>query len=205
MEAIDATLARHRLAQQKYQRANVERINARRRAVYAANVEQERERRAKYYEATNARRSANRKTNASQVRAAEAAYRTANAQRLAQYSTAYRAANVEQTRERMHHYYLANRSAAFIRKARRRAIELQRLPNWRNDLDDLVEQEARDLVVRRSSSGCIWHVDHMFPLQARKVSGLHVWNNLQVIPALLNLRKRNKMQLTQPLEWLRHV
>lgn len=201
----DAASSRPRTAQQKYQDANAARINERRRAVYAANKERERERRAKYYEATNARRRAHRIANATNVRAAEAAYRARNTAHISQRSAAYRAIKVDQTRTRMREYYLANRAAAFVRKARRRAAELQRLPNWRGELDELVEREARDLVMCRNTLGCSWHIDHMFPLQSRKVSGLHVWNNLQVIPAILNLQKRNKLQLTQPLEWLQHV
>lgn len=72
------------------------------------------------------------------------------------------------------------------------------------ELTNLVSLEAASLANDRSlQTGIDWHVDHMIPLQAKKVSGLHVWNNLQVIPAFMNLKKNNKMQLTNNLDWIK--
>lgn len=44
----------------------------------------------------------------------------------------------------------------------------------------------------RNSTGIEFTVDHVIPLQGRKVSGLHVRENLQILTAAENSRKHNK-------------
>jgi hypothetical protein len=43
--------------------------------------------------------------------------------------------------------------------------------------------------------GFPWHVDHIIPLQGEMVSGLHVPNNIQVIPWIDNVRKANSFEV----------
>lgn len=50
--------------------------------------------------------------------------------------------------------------------------------------------EAIRAFYRACPPGC--HVDHIVPLNGRGVSGLHVLENLQYLPAVENLRKGNK-------------
>lgn len=91
-------------------------------------------------------------------------------------------------------------------KQRHRAKKKQRLPSWFGELDTLVWGEASRLVkLRRGATGIEWHADHMIPMSAHGASGLHVWNNCQVIPAKLNADKSNALVLTAPCEWLRSL
>jgi uncharacterized cupin superfamily protein len=107
---------------------------------------------------------------------------------------------------RQRDYYLSNKGNFYSAVWRRRAAKLRAIPAWYGELDSLVMIEAADLcAIRQQTTGVSWHVDHMVPLQARNACGLHCAENVQVIPAKMNIAKRNHMRLTQPLEWLKHI
>jgi 5-methylcytosine-specific restriction endonuclease McrA len=80
--------------------------------------------------------------------------------------------------------------------ARRKAAKLQRTPAWLTEDDFWIIKEAYELAkVRTDMLGFQWHVDHIVPLQGKTVSGLHVPWNLQVIPAVENIRKGNRLEV----------
>lgn len=62
-------------------------------------------------------------------------------------------------------------------------------PDWANR-DDIAEiYKQRDLIAQQT--GIQHHVDHIIPIAGDFVCGLHVPDNLRVIPADENLQKRN--------------
>lgn len=74
-----------------------------------------------------------------------------------------------------------------------RATKLKAMPVWERELTLLVLTEAHILARQRTSLfGFPWEVDHAIPLRAKKVCGLHVWNNIQVISRSANRKKLNK-------------
>jgi hypothetical protein len=78
---------------------------------------------------------------------------------------------------------------------KRYTVRKQRLPKW------LTEENLKQIQVMYTlassltkKTGITWHVDHIIPLQGKTVSGLHVPENLQVIPGSLNNKKSNKFE-----------
>ena len=86
-----------------------------------------------------------------------------------------------------------NRHVKTALEGKRRAAKLLRTPKWLTADDLFMIEEAYHLAkLRTELLGIQYHVDHILPLQGKKVSGLHVPTNLQVIPAKENLKKSNK-------------
>lgn len=131
-------------------------------------------------------------------------YREDNLSEIIERERRYRQENQESVRERARRYQAANQEKFFAYASKRRAAKRDRIPPWFGELDQFLLEEAYGLAVQRQElTGIEWHVDHMVPLLARKASGLHCADNIQVIPAAMNLSKNNKMLLTEPLAWLR--
>ena len=62
-----------------------------------------------------------------------------------------------------------------------------------------VLQEAVSLArLRETVVGGRWHVDHIVPLKSKIVCGLHCSANLQVIPAIINSSKGNRVWPDMP-------
>lgn len=76
---------------------------------------------------------------------------------------------------------------------KRRVSKMNRTPSWVGAEELWLIKEAYALaVLREKVFGFSWHVDHTIPLQGALVSGLHVPENLQVIPWRDNVAKANR-------------
>lgn len=80
-----------------------------------------------------------------------------------------------------------------VRSVRRHAAKLKRTPTWLTEYDLFFIEEIYHLAKLRSDIlGIKYEIDHIIPLQGKLVSGLHVPNNLQILPRSENRRKGNR-------------
>ncbi len=86
-------------------------------------------------------------------------------------------------------HFRNNRAYYNAKTAKRWAAKLQRTAPWA-DLQAIEDKYATARYMTELT-GEPYHVDHIVPLQGSLVSGLHVHNNLRVIPAKDNLSKGN--------------
>lgn len=86
-----------------------------------------------------------------------------------------------------------NPGKALALSKKRKAAKAKRTPPWA-DLEK-IEQVYEEAKVMTAMMGEPWHVDHVIPLRGKLVSGLHVHNNLQLLPGIENVKKRNNFEV----------
>lgn len=150
--------------------------------------------------------SARRERNAAARQKQAADWYAANRESKIQQAADWYASNPELAKATRRRWREENPSRLAAIDAKRRAVKMRALPEWDSELTRFVSEEAAELArLRTRIFGFQWDVDHMVPLQAKNACGLHVWSNLQVIPARLNAEKFNHMRLTTPGEWIAHL
>ena len=75
--------------------------------------------------------------------------------------------------------------------SKRRALKLKCTPKWA-DMKKIAEVYAGAKRLE-DCTGLKYHVDHIIPLQGKNACGLHIWENLQVLEASLNIKKGNRI------------
>lgn len=85
-------------------------------------------------------------------------------------------------------------------QASRRAKKYQATPAWaKRELDKFIVKEMYSLAaLRTKKTGIKWQVDHVVPLKNKLVCGLHCAANLEVIPAVTNHIKGNRVWPDMP-------
>ncbi len=181
----------------QYRIINADAIKASRKASYEKDPEKYKSFNKKWQEnnpGKNARRAAEyRAKNPELIKEQKRNYYLLNKDKILQKAKEYasknkdRILNYHRSRyEKMPELYIAN-------EVKRRARKLLATPKWDIELTRFIELEAVKLCrIRQQYTGIKWHIDHVIPLRGKTVSGLHVWNNIAVIPAVVNLSKGNR-------------
>lgn len=92
-------------------------------------------------------------------------------------------------------YMRPERKAALVRHhaAKRRIAKIDRTPAWADQ--EAIKAFYAEATRLTRETGEMHHVDHIVPLQGEFVCGLHVENNLQVLPWHENVRKHNRFKV----------
>ena len=122
---------------------------------------------------------------------AYAASAEARKERAIERTSAWQKANPEKTKQhakatRQRH---PEREAAKVQ--RRNAAKLQAVPQWADA--EKIKRHYANAKYLSDVTGHLHHVDHIIPLRGKEVCGLHVENNLRVIPHFINTSKGNRL------------
>ena len=122
-------------------------------------------------------------------------YREITVSQRAAYMFQWRKKNQAYVNEYSKQYRDAHKDYFNFACQKRKITLIHRTPSWLTEDDLWAIKEAYVLAALRTKMfGFAWHVDHVIPLRGKNVSGLHTPINLQVIPAVDNLRKTNKYE-----------
>lgn len=122
-------------------------------------------------------------------------YREANKDRLTEMKRAQYIKHRDKVLAQKKQYRRDNHGAIIALATARKGKVRLRTPKWLSADDKWLIKEAYRLAsLRTEMTGIEWHVDHIIPLQGKDVSGLHSIENLQVIPWIDNIRKRNRYE-----------
>ena len=105
--------------------------------------------------------------------------------------------NKKAIRDQQARYAKENPEIFSFKSANRRSAKIQRTPKWNTEEDyKAIEYFYVAAKWLTKTTGYVFNVDHIIPLQAEKASGLHVPANLQIMTASANHKKKNKFEIT---------
>lgn len=121
----------------------------------------------------------------------KAEYYRLNKERFSVRNREYRLNNKEKKQAYDKEYGRVNIVKKVANANKRRAMKLNATPKW-SELDKIqvLYEKAKWL---ESLTGLKYHVDHIIPLKGENVCGLHVWENLQLLEASINISKGNRV------------
>ena len=134
-----------------------------------------------------------KEANKESIRSYVKEYEEKNSKEIAKRKQDYYYKNKEVINKRNSNYRKANKAKSNTLTRKYQADKLKRTPSWLTPHDYKVMESKYAMAAWLSAVvGRDYHVDHTIPLRGKNVSGLHVPDNLRIIPAKDNLEKGNK-------------
>lgn len=163
----------------RYNEKHKERLAIERRVKYAANHEHELAVKRKW-----------REENQDKLKQYNKRYLDKNPERLESIKK-WRKDNPEIGAQKSKQWFKNNPHMNAAYASKRRAAEKRQTPSWA-DWDEITKIfRARDNVAKATNAE--YHVDHIVPLRSKIVSGLHIHQNLQILPGDENVKKRARL------------
>ena len=106
----------------------------------------------------------------------------------------WRKLNPEKEKEKSRRWAAKNKWAGVAKSSRRRCAQRNATPAWADREKINTKYKERETMSRLT--GIQHHVDHIIPIQSDVVCGLNVESNLRIIPSRDNQRKSNKWEGT---------
>lgn len=167
----------------RYYERNQERLKEEKRVKYHANHEHELELKRKWREANP------EKTVAQQKR-----YFEKNKNSRIATLMEWRKNNPERIQQVKENWYNNNQALRNSYSAKWRRECRRATPDWANfeKITEIYDESTQ----RTKQSGISHHVDHIVPVQGKHVTGLHIHQNMRIIPATDNVKKRARLDET---------
>lgn len=128
--------------------------------------------------------------NADRVKRDRIAYKLENREKVLGWQRKY--ANKPEIKQKRKEYIKQNRGPLNAYFKRRKLLKSHATPAWANQEEIKTIYSVAQFMTRYT--GIVHHVDHIYPLKGKTVTGLHTHTNLRVIPAKLNRSKSNKLE-----------
>ena len=116
-----------------------------------------------------------------------------NRERTNEISREYRKNNNEQRKRTTKKWRDKNKELTCFLANKRRAQKLSATPLWYPQEEERIKQLYQQCARITESTGIVYHVDHIIPLQSNIVCGLHCLSNLRIITQSENNQKCNKL------------
>lgn len=117
-------------------------------------------------------------------------YQSKHKETIKQRATLWQKANKDKANAASRKWNKSNKDKRNFYTTSRKARKLLATPKWAND--DYIKLWYKLAKIEEKRTGKKVHVDHIVPLKGRNVCGLHCEDNLQLLFAEDNLKKRNR-------------